>query len=512
MIQLQTISLLYGKVKAQALSCLDDNKTDKFIFLSDEAALIAAKFNWQYCDEDFEGSFRKITQEYRTAVKYDKGEKKIVFYDEIGSVACLTLQYLRALIRQNYTILYIFESATRHLAPQIEEELGRHTGTRILCVDSSRSGKFGQILQLRDEIAAFHASKAILLTPAEGSFGAILWNMIGGMTRFRVVPGDHHFYLGTSCTDYYLEFRNYGFTVATERRGIAPEKIRIQPYYPLMDDRPFAGFPDGFDRKHSVVVLSAGEPYKICGENDRFFEIVANLLDRFPNVVLLYAGKPSGLTAFADFVKHHGYKSRVFFLGYRNDLCQCLANADIYLCTYPFTGGLITQMAAHCGKPVLSYSSDAYPGNNVQDIIDGRCNNSAQVTFHETNHFFEYARQLITDQTFRETEGARLRDSAFTEEQFQTLLDRNLALAPVDTAHNPHLITIDYKRLTEYYLEVENRYIPGMRLFLIRQHSFLLPWGFPSETPAILCSRIVLRGIVSSLSSRLSTLFRKRKH
>ena len=91
----------------------------------------------------------------------------------------------------------------------------------------------------------------------------------------------------------------------------------LQPYYPIKNRWPFAGFPENTAGK--TVLFSGGGLYKIYGAGGKYFEIVKDILDLYPNVVLLYAG--TGDTApFERFIKENNFCNRIFLLGFRKDI------------------------------------------------------------------------------------------------------------------------------------------------------------------------------------------------
>lgn len=456
------IQRTYLKFKEFALASEKKGDVNSFLSFADNAANIASMINWIYYDSIFEDYFKLVASKIETSSEFIPDPKKIIFYDEIGSVACLTVQYLQALIDLDYEIFYVFQSNQRILSPAILEMVNNYSKCRVLVVNPAIEDKVNQIQSLSNEITRFGAEKAILQTPAEGAFGAVLWNTLGHIKRFRVVPGDHHFYFGVKCTDYFLEFRRFGYTTAIEQRDITSKQIFIQPYYPLVKkDEIFQGFPDHKD--NTITIFSAASPYKVYGENDKYFTILKKLLEIKPEVKIIFAGG-GFLDPFKKFIRDNNLEERIALVGYRKDIGKCVENCDIYLCTYPMTGGLTSQYAAYFSKPILSFTDPKLPGNKIEDIIAGVTEQEIKITYDSEREFFDYAERLVLDVQFRTERGRYMKQIAFEPSQFAKVLESNLSLTQ---SFYPQKIDINYKKIIDMNMERENDYLPGFRLYMI---------------------------------------------
>lgn len=490
MITLKEVNKTYQVISDLAFEALKNNNVDLFINHADNAAKVASMFNWIYVDNKFENTFDKIAlQNIETSLgKFDALQSRIIFYDSIGSVACLTIQYLKQLIESGYKVLYIFESSTRKLSPQIADLVKAHEGNKLVEINS-KTDSISKLNLIYKHIIEWRPEWALIQTPAEGAFSSILWSAFKDLKKYRIVPGDHHFYFGVKCTDYFFEFRNYGYTVAIEKRGVEKEKILIQPYYPLVDNLEFEGFP--IDTKGLVKIFSAGSPYKIYGEKGKYFEIIKYLLDKYPNTVLFYAGG-GFLDRFQEFIKVNKFENRIFLIGYRKDLNQFINNSDVYLCTYPLTGGLIGQIAAYYGKPLLSYSDDKLKVNIMDDIIQGS-DIKKKITINSLYDFYKYADKLIIDKEYRIEEGLVAKRVAFTKNDFKETLKKNILL---QKTVDPEIININYEASVQTYLELENLYFPGFRMFMLLTYRKKLLTSFRFLLFDIFFSRLVIKSIL----------------
>ncbi len=467
----------YNTIKRMAFKYYRSKNIDKMIGYVDIAANIASNFNWIFTDTEIEDLLRSTADEI---IKIDNdnylpNSKRIVFYDQIGTTACLGLQYLRGLMAADYEILYVFESANRKCSPRILQELNDYKKAHCIIVDSNIKGKVEALNDLYAKIITYRPQKAILHTPAEGAFGVILWNALSKIERYRIVPGDHHFFIGVSCTDYFFEFRKYGYTVATEKRNIPKEKILIQPYYPIVDNNDFFGFPKEADNK--VIVFSAGSLYKTYGESDMFFVILKKLLQKHHQLVILFAGDGFDIR-FKNFILKNGFQNRLILLGYRIDLNMCIANSDIYLATFPFTGALTTQNAAYHSKPILSFTTHEFCGNFLEDIIASPTSeNLRRLTYTDFDEFIDYAEKLINDELFRLKEGMCNNELLTNSIEFNSKLLANLdQCKPIIDISK---LSIDYEKHVQYYINIENNYIPVLKSFLLKRFRFFFLFLFP---------------------------------
>lgn len=477
-LSLTDIKKVYSIVKKRVFKKYQLHDFDNLIKYSDLLCFCVYRFNWIFVDKDIEDLLQKTANEHFTNSINKSGldKNRIIFYDQIGSIECLGLQYLRALIAADYEILYIFESSTRKCAQTLLTEISSYEKIKIVCVDSSKPNKLTLVEDLRNQIIRFNPSKALIHSPAEGAFGVVLWNSLVGINRFKIVPGDHHFYLGVNCADYFIEYRKFGYTTAVQKREIDKRKIYMLPYYPLVDNNDFKGFDNDFSDK--VVIFSAGAPYKIYGENSLYFDILKRIIHKHPNVIILFAGD-GYLKPFQNFIEKNNLNVKIKLLGYRRDLNMCVAKSDIYLVTFPISGGLTTQYAAYHSKPILAFTTPNLSVNYVEDVVGvDRDNMVEKITYTDIEEFFDYADKIIFDSTFRISEGLRVNSLLTKLDDFNLRL-RNILDGSCQTV-DMKFENIDYNKLVDQNIDVENKYIPNLRVCIVKYFrcGFLIHFSF----------------------------------
>ncbi|MEG1611119.1 MAG: hypothetical protein RRZ83_05750 [Alistipes sp.] len=484
----------YAKIKRQALNQYGRGDFNACIHTMDTAALFAQITNRIYVDYELEQLMGDISKKLLSQHidDYHSVENRFVFYDQIGSSTVLGLQYVRALISWNVEFLYVLDKGIHTKPEQILEEVQTYSKASVIILDDEDS--LVRIQQAYRAIVNYRPQKAFLHAPAEGAVGVILWNALAQITRYRIVPGDHHFYIGVSVTDYAIEFRNVGIKIALEKRGFRPEQILKQSYYPIVVKTAFQGFPEEVTAD-KVVMFSGGAYYKTYGKNDVYFKLLERLLNENPKLVILIAGTGADLP-YRKFIKKHGFQKRLILLGYRKDLSALLTKIDIYLGTYPFVGGLMSQYAAVSAKPILQYATDEIAINSLEGIIGGEENSPVECA--DMNQFFSYAKQLIEDKSFREQRGVEMSTRIITVAQFNSNL-KELIMSNTYSIDVSKLPIINYQAILDLYLDVANRYTYALDSVLLSRYSVFAPLYFPKMFLRFLFNAFLWNKVIAKL-------------
>lgn len=479
MLTIRDIEQGYDRIKRDIEFCLRCGRIARAVRLIDTYADIAQQINDHFCDDDIEFWTAKIAEKYLGLIKCDVEItcKRIVFYDQIGSTICLGLQYIRGLIANGYEILYIFESPTLTVSHELLKELDDNHIRYLLFKSNIRSSEklLTQARHIRQEIVNFNPARIVIHSPAFGALGAIVLYSLKGIIRYRIVPGDHHFYLGCGCTDYFFEFRNFGIKVALEQRHIEKEKIFKLPYYPIIDNFvPFQGFPSEVEGK--VLFATAGATYKFYG-SDWFFEFAKWLLVNYKQVVLLFIGNAS--PSMLSFIEREHLEGRFIPVGYRKDFVGCIEHIDVYINSYPYSGGLVSQTAAYFGKPIVSYTTeDDILNRSIRGIL-GAEETGTSVSFTDENALKAYVDRLIADVSFRIAEGERIHGMLQTKEIFDAQLGQMLngaLLSSIPVVDK----TCNVVRRLHTYIDLQNTFQPTILIPLVKCYSWHLPFKIPT--------------------------------
>lgn len=472
----ENIEKYYENIVARAQKAISKHNIEKACFELNSASALAYNFNFRYADERCERIIDKISEQTLCDCKinFTPVIDRIVLYDAFSwDNRGLTQQYIRALMAKGYEFMYIFGSGKdSELGNSIIKELETYSQVCIVEIDQKLSSA-DKIRSIYSRVVAYSPQKALLHIAPWSIEALAAFTALDNVTKFNINLTDHAYWLGGSTFDFNIEFRDYGATVSAEKRNLRSDQLLMLPYYPITSDNTFAGFPDITNGK--TIIFSGGAVYKVYGENGIYFKIVKRLLDENPNAVLLFAGG-GNIKRFKDFIQNNNLEQRVVLLGNRSDINQVFRHSDIYLGTYPFTGGLMSQLAAINGLPILAYTDPKFTTNYVEGIVCQSYN--IHITHENLKEFFELGHRLCADKEFRSKKGAELKKCVVSVEQFNDKLDillkTNSSLRKADKRE-----IINYDAFTNMYFEVENEFQPQIKMLLVARYRLKSIWLFP---------------------------------
>lgn len=447
-------------------------KLNRAFRMIDYYAVLNQTVNVFFRDETIESILREIGEnEIGISTRSPEQSKKIVFYDQIGTTICLGLQYLRGLIANGYQVLYIFESPMRKIKADLLEEV-KNTCDEVLIFEEESSVALARRIQL--EIERYGAPKLVCHCSADGAMASSLFYSMPNVEKYRIVPGDHHFYIGLDCIDHFFEYRKFAIKVAVEERKIPLDKIYKLPYYPILESySDFLGFPEEAEGK--IVILAAGSEYKFHGSS-WFFDISEWILKNHENVVIVFLGGKSA--KILRFIDEKGLRGRFLTVGYRKDFVECMKHSDMFLNSYPMGGGLVGLTAINLSIPVISHY-DQYNGlqNSIRSFL-GAEDIDSPISFKDDDQLKQYVDRLVRDPNFRVMEGARMKSMAQTQSKFDEMLggylNGELSSVKEVTTQSCHL-----DKRAESYLELQNSFSPTVLYLLIKIYGVSFLFKFP---------------------------------
>lgn len=498
---LDDIITVQQTIKEDVKHFLNKGNLQKTIQLIDCYADFTQRFNNILRDDDIEDCIKKISDKYiESTVDIKEGdENTVVLYDQIGTTACLGVQYLRGLIACGYKVVYIYEQYGN--LPDISASLFKEIkscGVEYYLINSTSVFKNGSFVgnEIRDLIIRANPSRIIVHPQAMGALGMSVLYSIHGAKKFRVVPGDHHFYLGYDCFDHFIEFRPFGWSTAVYERKINPSSIYNLSYYPIIDEFvEFQGFPK--EVEGLVIIGAGGATYKFLG-SEIFYELLESILTRTDKAIFLFIGTPS--RKLVELSKKENIAGKILFLGYRKDFSAVMKNIDILFNSYPFSGGLFCQTAARFSKPIISYSEpDLYQGVNVEALL-GDFEKECSITITSKDRFISHVLALINNAGYRKTVGEACNNILQTEPAF------NQQLAKILKENYPTLETkeieyVDRNSRISMYIHIRNQNEPDYLMILSKEYRFKVFLSFPCMLKDMLSHPwYVLKYILSSYS------------
>lgn len=470
--ELKDIEKIQSIVKTDMKKALRKGKVEKTIQLIDCFADTTQRINNILRDDEVETVIKELSNRYIDSSTdiTDGDSNTIVMYDQIGTTACLGVQYLRGLAACGYKIVYIFENYNFNaaVAPGLLEDLKKYC-TEYYEFNSRKVYQNGQFLggTIRDIIIKANPSKIIVHPQATGALGMAIMFSIKGARKFRIVPGDHHFYIGYDCFDRFIEFRPFGWSTAIYERHIPAEKIYNLNYYPIIDEFvPFQGFPEETNGK--VILGAGGATYKFQGSNV-FYENLEEILSHSDKAVFAFMGRPS--EQLMKLSQKESMRDKIFFLGYRKDFVAVMKNIDILINSYPFSGGLFCQTAARFSKPILAYSNETLRVENAVEDILGEAKNGERITISDKSVFLDHAAKLIDSVDYRNKWGEFAHSIQQTETNFNKEL-RMILEEEYTSLYGRGVEYVDRQERIKDYIQIRNHNNPDYLMPISRTYKF----------------------------------------
>lgn len=414
------------------------------------AASIEYIYNQTYVDNELEKLLLEIGKVIISTHREEyclTEPKKVLFYDGFGlDIRGLALIYLKALAINNYCIVYLSDEKNLENLIEIKQVIGCAKGEIVGIpnkVSNIERARF--IYKMTEE---YSISKAFFYTNPSDVSGVVAFNNFPeNVTRYQINLTDHAFWLGKNAFDYCIEYRNYGASISYFRREIEEKKLLRQPYYPVISEKAdFQGFP--FKRKpDDFIIFSGGALYKTEGGKNQFYEIVRKVLTKNKNVRFWYAGYGESKEMNRLLAE---YPEQAFYTAERKDLYQILLNCDIYLNTYPISGGLMTQYAARAGLVPLKIRTGAEADELLADQEE------YGIDFETAEDLICEIERLLKEPVYKKQKSQMLRKSVLSKKDFdgnlKNILEKNKSIYKIE------LKEVDDRKFINSYREKYSRF------------------------------------------------------
>lgn len=469
----------FKRLKSAAETSLIENDFESAIKIITCAADIAYHLNFKYADDDLEEMLNKIGNKTLNRASFTPIKNRIVFYDAFGiDNRGLTQQYLDALNRWDVDYLYIKEGEPLNESGDIHKLIASNKRAKCTNIPRSRS-KLDEAKLLLKTISEYAPEKAFLHIAPWSTTAVVAWSMLPQVERFLIDLTDHAFWIGKSCTDYFVGFRDYGISVSENYRGIQPHKLLKQPYYPIQNAAPFEGFP--FNRNDKVVIFTGGALYKMYGENFQFLKILKRIANENPSAIILVAANGDE-RPIKSFIKKHNLCDQIIHTPERKDITELFLHSDIYLNTYPVIGALMSQYAIMCNKPLIGYTSNDIPCNYSEDLF--LHNDYIKFTYFNLEEFHNAINKLIRDGKFRQEFTAHYKGLLLSPDEFSRSLLEVITKKPQASTPKIKFEENEFSRFKKIYMEIENEFLHkyqlikfkrlGLRYFKIDPHGAII--------------------------------------
>lgn len=322
-----------------------------------------------YCDDEVEEFLARNNKrrEYAWSTDDSNASRVVLYASRLIERGALTRQYFDYLVERNHEILLVLP--TLHKS-DIQTSLFRQAveAPRVEIFVPTSPRRLNKIQGILEKVAAFKPYSVFIHMDPVDILGFMVFSRLKTPNRLYIVHNDHTFWLGKTCADYYIEFRNFGLALSIHRRKIPAEKLVLNKFYPILDNVEFLGLPTQVDGK--IVGLIAGNLYKILLDADMtWLKIVVGALNLFDDLVIVIAGAGNA-KSLMDFIARHKMENRILYLGHRSDFTELVKNVDLVLTTSPLTGGLVAQYASSLNKPIVGYTPlELFSVNEVKELF-----------------------------------------------------------------------------------------------------------------------------------------------
>lgn len=399
----------YKKLKLVAKEYFYKEKYEKALRTIFVAAGYMYTYSQIYVDKELEQIIQLIGQALgvRGTIKQNN-KKEVIFYDAFGNDnRGLALIYIRALNNMGYNVKYIsymqFDGTINEIRKILKEE-------QIILINNRTF--VGQIKELNDLVLQTKASKALLYMQPDDVVAATVFSQYKGvLDRFLINLTDHAFWIGNDAFDYTIEFRSYGANLSFQERSIQRDKIFCLPFYPVIMNVEFNGLP--FDYENKKIIFSGGALYKTKGMNNLYYRIVEQIIQMDANVVFYYAGE-GDTSEIDELIKK--YPDKVYYSHERKDFYEVMKRSYLYLSTYPYFGGLMTQYAIMAGKLPITLES--------RDVIGEQTVETDEIWYFETvDQLLREVRKLISDSKYLLLQEGKLQNTIISSEEYEKELE-----------------------------------------------------------------------------------------
>lgn len=433
---------IFRDYKKDIFNKLEKKQFETAAILIERAAKWANLFNFVFYDKDLEDGICEIVKYIGPRNTFDPISGRMVFVcSQMHDNGELVRHYVRAIADNKIpTRMIVLDKQIAFGYSKILNEI-KQADTIDLKLVPPDLGYIETAQIVATLIEEFKPEKILQhFVPSEVKCLAGV-SLIPNIPRYNINYTDHTFWLGASFINYSIEFRPFGYIFSHEKRNIDFDKLFILPFYPIIDESvPFQGFP--FNRDGKIVLFSGGNPYKVLGDDDKYFKILDRILLENKDCIALIAI----LTSFMkEKIKQMQCRDRVFLVPFRKDICELIKNIDIFYNTYPVGGGLTCLLAAEYGKPVLAYAKDGCLLSDFDGMFFSQ-NQSTNYSFNDIGALCEYAHHLCDDDEYRYREGQKLRNSCTTREDFAIRFSEIIFQGKTNNIQN---VKLDYDGIFE---------------------------------------------------------------
>ena len=440
--------------KYQKAKILKDVKRFRFEKALAKVSRYAQMYYWapmQYSDEVIEAAMSELAVEKRrssASIKMSQEtQASVLLVDSFGYHSRgLVPQYLDALAKIFATVQYLY-TGSAPCDPNLITFIRANERIEFAWVPCSN--KKSEFDRLNNYVRSRAFSAAFFHIAPWSVIEVILAARLDKIT-YLIDITDHSFWLGAKIFDHYIGFREYGRLVAMEKRGIPKERYSILQFYPVDEIKNHRGLPAEVTAK--TKIMTGGAEYKLFGGDGKLLRLLGQIVAEHPDCAVCILGDlPEPKIRKAMGVSSD--ESRVVFLGFRDDVKSVIAEADIFVPTYPWGGGLLTEYAIINCVPVVALEDPLLPFGSMRGLLLRP--DESNVSFDNEADFMSQLRRLCVSVECRNEAGRALRNQLPTPDCFTKNLKKIIVQDGVICGVGQPQLSIDYDAVENLYLDLE---------------------------------------------------------
>lgn len=461
----------FNKLKRIAHKYYQKGKWEKSLHTIFAASGFMYTLNTVQTDADLEELLSKIAMKILPKLPVAETiPKTVIYYDSFGNITRgLNYIYLEALLSLGYHVKYVTFEGNRNLF--LSNAIDKMGLIDVFWIHGNSYQE--QMTSLLTYVCSSHAENVFLcLKPDDVVAVGVFSYLPGCIKRYMINLTDHAFWLGRSISDCVINFREFGCQVCAQKRGFSDNSIAYIPYYPHEIITEFQGF--SFKDNSLPLIFSGGALYKTESDDNKYYLLLESILNNH-NVNFIYCGNGDDRKIRKIQAKYPG---RFIYEAERYDFYEIMKRCTLYLSTYPYNGGLMTQYALLAGKIPITLSC---PGIEPELTVN-HFNSFWNFTTFET--CLEEIDKLLKNKEYRHQKEQLLSAFLLTKDQFSLELNHLLISGESFRSYKHEEAIFDgFQRLpVEYY--VGTKYC---RLFF-RRGGFHLFRYFPAKYLVGLCT------------------------
>lgn len=413
MVDKKYILNIIGKLKCGMRFEMLRQNYELVLELITNCAHILYETNLYYVDEELEEILNIISNKLNLTTYTSCTRDTIVFYDGFGlNDRGLAQIYLKALCTIKKIVYVTYEDRKYQISDILN--ILDESKNEILFLNRRDNDFISQIQKLSEILNRMKPESFFFYSTPNDIVGTIILNAYENkMVRYQINLTDHAFWLGARCIDKCIEFRDYGASISEKYRKISRDKIVKLPFYPIVHvEKEFQGYPFKTEQ-NTKIIFSGGNLYKTLGDDNKYYEMVDNILHRHKEIIFWYAGSGDN-TELRKLQKK--YPTRVHHTEERSDLFQVLRHIRVYVSTYPLAGGLMCQYAACAGRVPVTLRYDEFSDG----LLLGQ--KQLNIDFASLKQLYKEVDRLLYDDEYYAKRERQMRNAIISEKDFVNIL------------------------------------------------------------------------------------------